>query len=268
MKPKIFVTNDDGIYSPGLKAAARAVMPLGEVTVVAPTRQGTSMGRCLRGGRDEILSPIEYEIDGTPVAAWHIDASPAMAVKHGMDILFAEKPPALIVSGINYGENLGVHITHSGTVGAALQGTVRGTPAIAASLQSDFQYHFKYGEMDWHASEHHVRFFASMLLNRKMPFDVDVLKLDVPASATAETPWRLTRLSRQPYYKSVVDNPGLDSKIGDARLLIKVDHQTLEPESDIYAFVVDKVVSVTPLSLDLSTRVDLAELETLLNNNE
>ncbi|MFQ5652131.1 MAG: 5'/3'-nucleotidase SurE [bacterium] len=260
-KPIIFVTNDDGIRSPGLRAAVEAVLPLGKIVVVAPTRQGTSMGRCLRGDREQALQAIELEVAGQAITAYHIDCSPAMAVKHGLEVLHHKRPPALIVSGINYGENLGIHITHSGTVGAALQGAGKGVPALAASLQTEFQYHFNYGDLNWHGAIHFVRLFAKVLLAQTLPFDVDLLKLDVPEDATPHTPWRLTRLSRQSYYTANIDSPTLASRIGDAKLQIEIDEATLEADSDVRAVAIDKVVSVTPLSLDLTARVDFDELE-------
>lgn len=266
-KPEIFVTNDDGIHSPGLWAAVDAVLPLGKIVVVAPTRQGTSMGRSLRGKRDETLHAIDYEIDGEKIAAYHCDCSPAMAVKHGMDVLYPKKPPDLVISGVNYGENLSVHITHSGTVGAALQGAARGVPALAASVQTGFEYHFNYGDLNWSPAIHFVRVFSETLLAQKMPFDVDLLKVDVPANATEKTPWRMTRLARQTYYASSLDDPSLDSKIGDAKLAIQIDESTLDPDSDIYALAIDKVVSVTPISLDLTARVDIKALGDSIKNS-
>jgi len=262
---RILVTNDDGIESPGLKAAAEAALPLGTVRVVAPAKQGTSMGRCLRGNLEDYLHQVPFEVSGTEIEAFYVDASPALAVKHGLDILFPEEPPDLIISGINYGENLGIHITHSGTVGAAIQGAGRGCPAIAASLQSSLDNHYNYGEMNWEAAIFHTRFFVEKMLNRKMPLDVEVLKIDVPETATSETEWRFSTLSKQPYYVKKQTNPTLESKIGDAKLSISIDYETLESDSDIYAFAVDKIISVTPLSLDLTSRVSLSDLIKVIN---
>jgi len=255
-RPTIFVTNDDGIHSPGLRAAAEAALSLGKVVVCAPTRQGTSMGRCLRGGKNEKLHPLDYEVGGQAVPAYHCDGSPAMAVKHGMDVLFPHEKPDLVIAGINYGENLSVHITHSGTVGAALQGSAYHVPALAASVQTGFENHFNYGELDWTAAIHFTGQFARLLLQGNLPDDVDILNLNVPTNATAQTPWRITCLSRQAYYHSSIAGSTLDSRIGDAKLRIEIDRETLDPESDIQALALDKVVSVTPLSLDLTARTD------------
>jgi len=105
-----------------------------------------------------------------------------------------------------------------------------------------------------------------MILKGKMPFDVDVMKVDVPAMATPDTPWRVTRLSRQRYFTSVKPKR---TKLSDRG---SIDYQRdiqpgLEPDSDVAALV-NGVVSVTPLSLDLTSRVKLDEWEKQLHKSE
>jgi 5'-nucleotidase len=102
------------------------------------------------------------------------------------------------------------------------------------------------------------------MLSRRLPADVDLLKLEVPSDATPDTAWRVTRLSRQRYWRSV---PSGRRYLAEKRRLdydVMVDQTTLEPDSDIHAVVVARVVSVTPLSLDLTSRVEFAVLEELL----
>ncbi|MFQ5605478.1 MAG: 5'/3'-nucleotidase SurE [bacterium] len=266
--PTIFVSNDDGIHSPGLRAAVEAAMQFGKVLVVAPTKQGSSMGRCLRGPKDARLIPIEYHVNSRNLKAYHCECSPALAVKHGLDVLCRQRLPDLVISGINYGENLGVNITHSGTVGAALQAASKGIPALAVSLQTEFQYHFKYGELDWSAAKYFLSHFIKVLLAKQLPFDVEVLKIDIPKYATPETPWRMTRLARQTYYATYLENPSVQSKIGDIKLKIDLDESALEPDSDIRALKLDKVVSVTPLSQDLTSRIDFQSLKSYFERIE
>ena len=114
-------------------------------------------------------------------------------------------------------------------------------------------------------------------MQRQLPFDVDVLKIDVPAEATALTPWRLTRQSRQPYYEVLrPERPPFPRRRGDpeAGILARLDYRvsvrwgSLEPDSDIYAFARDRVVPVTPLSQDLTSRTDLDALERSLRGFE
>jgi 5'-nucleotidase len=259
-RPLLFLTNDDGIASPGLEAAARAMLGLGELLVVAPSTQQTAMGRSFRGRKDAVLEPIAFEVDGHPVRAFHAEGSPATVVRHALQVLCAERLPDLLISGINYGENVGTSISASGTVGAAIEAASMGIPALAGALQvhpNDFLHH---GEQDWSAAEHFLRLFARKLLSVRMPFDVDLLKIDVPEDATPTTPWRLSRLSRQRYFQMVLEAPSLESRIGDGRIIVEVDHGSLEPDSDVHALTVDRVVAVTPLSLDATSRADFGTL--------
>ena len=109
--------------------------------------------------------------------------------------------PDLVVSGINYGENLGTGITASGTVGAALEAAALGIPALAVSLQTHPDDYYSYSrEVNFSPARHFTTLFARILLDRRLPLDVDLLKIDIPDGATLETPWEMTRLSRHRYY--------------------------------------------------------------------
>jgi 5'-nucleotidase len=261
---RIVLTNDDGIHSPGLRAAVQAVLPLGQVTVLAPSTQQTGMGRSFTGDFNCPLIPVEYEVEGHQVAAYHCAGSPAAVVHHGLRVLFPDQLPDLLISGINYGENVGTNVTVSGTVGAALEGADHKIPSIAASLETPHGQYYHYSEQCWDAAAHFVAYFSRSLLNSTLPFDVDVLKIDVPGNATPDTPWRLTRVSRFSYYTSLLQEPSLKSKMSDAKLVVNAHKHLLEPESDIYALTVDRVVSVTPLSLDCTSRTDFSLLQALL----
>jgi len=263
-KYTILVTNDDGIQSPGLRAVVKAAMKLGEVTVAAPSNQQTATGRGLTGDKEAKLEQIDYQVDGVDIAAYHCDCSPALVVRHSMLALFSASKPDLLISGINYGENLGTNITCSGTVGAALEAASYGIPAIAISKQTDIESHHNYTEQDWSATEHFLEYFSNMLLKKTMPPDVSALKIDIPQDATPSTPWKVTKLSDIIYYSKVLENPSLDSKISDAKTVINIDTKALDPESDVYVFAVDKCVSVTPLSVDLTSKVNFSELQDIL----
>ncbi|MCP4350695.1 MAG: 5'/3'-nucleotidase SurE [Desulfobacterales bacterium] len=265
--PKIMITNDDGIHSPGLRAAAQAAMNLGQVIVVAPSKQQTGSGRSMKGYKESSFTPVDYEINGEKIAAFHCDCSPALAVHHGLNVLCPHEKPDLIISGINYGENMGINITVSGTVGAALEGASKGIPALAVSLQTEVDTYHEYTDQNWTGASHFLSFFARLLLSGNLPPDVDALKIDVPDNATALTPWRLTRLSRQVYYLTHIEQPSRESKIGDTKLRINKDQASFEKESDIYALTVERVVSVTPLSLDLTSRTDFRDIRNLLTGS-
>ena len=262
--PLILVTCDDGIESPGLRAAVRAVLPLGDVVVSAPCAQQTGAGRSLPASHDGAIHAVEYEVDGQPVPAYGVHGSPAQAVLYAL-LEVVDRQPALCVSGINFGENVGSGVTSSGTVCAALEATDQGVLSLAASLETDRQYHYNHSEdIDFTAATHFTHFFAAQMLSRQLPADVDLLKLEIPCDATPETPWRVTRLSRQRYFQVL---PSGRRYLGERRRLdyeMVVDHATLEPDSDIRALLVDRVVSITPLSLDLTSRVAFDKLEALL----
>lgn len=264
----ILVTNDDGVHSPGLRAAVEAVLPLGDVVVVAPLEQQTSMSRSLPP-TDGVLHPISLTVGGESVPAYGLQGSPAYAVMYGILWLAREKRPDLVVSGINYGENLGSGTTISGTVGAAFQAAAMGVRSLAVSLETDPAYHFWHGDADWRTAIHFTHYFARRLLTRELPFDVDVLKIDVPQHATPDTPWRLTRQSRHAYYANYLSEVFQDGRLGG-----KIDYhvgvrpEQVEPDSDIYAFLKERVVSVTPLSIDCTARVDFDHLRSVLTSDE
>ncbi len=263
-QPLILVTCDDGVESPGLRAAVRAVLSLGEVVVSAPCEQQTGAGRSLPTFNDGAIHEIEYKVDGQRVPAYAIYGSPAQAVLYALVELVARQP-ALCVSGINFGENVGSGVTASGTVGAALEAADAGVPALAVSLETDKKYHYNHSEeVDFSAASHFTRYFASRMLSRPMPADVDLLKLEIPCDATPDTPWRVTRLSRQRYFRPL---PSGRRYLAEKRRLdydMVIDQATLEPDSDIQAVLVDRVVAVTPLSLDLTSRVEFSDLQARL----
>ena len=256
MKPTIFITNDDGINSPGIKAMAEAVSELGEVIVFAPKNQQTGMGRSLVGRKEEHFEEIEFEIYGKPVQAYQIDCSPALTVEHALSIFFINKKPDILLSGINYGENLGANVTQSGTVGAALEGACSGIPSLAVSFETEIENHSKYGNLDWTAPKHFAKIFTEKVLARKLLPDVHMLKIDIPSNANINTGWELTKLSRQPYYTVTYENLNRYSKIGDAIVQVDRNNSTIEKGTDVDTVLNKRKVSITPISFDLTSRID------------
>jgi 5'-nucleotidase len=259
--PQILLTNDDGIQSPGLWAAARALSELGYVYVAAPRDQFSGAGRSLPITSDGVIRSQTMEVNGKEWTVYAVGGTPAQAVLHAVLEILPAKPD-LVVSGINYGENVGVGITISGTVGAALEAAAMGIPALAASLETDPSHHHSYSEeVDFSTAAVFTAFFARLLLERRLPPDVDVLKVDVPSDAGPQTPWEITRLSRIPYY--IPTRPERESweQPGRVGYHLGGDPSQDQVDSDIYALRVKRLVSVTPLSLDLTSRVDLKAFE-------
>ena len=263
-KPQILLTNDDGILSPGLWAAAASLSRLGFVTVTAPRDQASGMGRSLPNTSDGIIEEKRVQVNGQEWSVYSIGGSPAQTVLYGVLEIMKSKPD-LVVSGINYGENVATGVTISGTVGAALEGASIGIPSMAVSLEADTKYHLSYSEdMSFLVAAEFTYKIAKLLLEKEFPSDVNVLKVDVPSDATLETPWQLTRLSLQRYYEPLAPTRTTWSEPGliDYREAGMLDN---EPEgTDVYALRKKRIVSVTPLSLDLTSRVDFAELDELM----
>lgn len=253
----ILLTNDDSINSPGLWAAAEALAPLGELTIVAPAEQQTSMGRAFPRFNDCALEKREYTHNGLTYPAFAIKGSPAQAVAYGL-MRVMSKFPDLVVSGINYGENIGSGLTISGTVGAALEAANFGIKSLAVSLQVDPKHHFSLDDVvDFSVAGWFTALFARKAFEMPFPPDVDVLKIEVPELATPETPWVITRQSRERYYhvaKEAVEG-------GPLRYVSIPSKPGFEQGTDVQVLIHEGLVSVTPLSLDLTSRVDLDLLQ-------
>lgn len=267
-KIQILLTNDDGIQSPGLWAAAETLSNLGYVTVAAPQDQYSGAGRSLPIHTDGKINPIHLNIGTQDWTAYAVDGTPAQVVLHAVHRIMPH-PPALVVSGINYGENIGEGITASGTVGAAMEAAAMGIPAIAISLQTSPEHHLSHSpNVDFSVSAYFAAYFGELLLSHHLPDDVRVLKVDVPGDATSQTPWRITRLGMNRYFLPRVDRTcSWDERCTIGYTIEKIVQQKTPCDTDIYALLFDHVVAVTPLSLDLSSRVDLSDLEKLLRNN-
>lgn len=264
-KYQILLTNDDGIRSPGLWAAAEALSDLGYVTVAAPREQSSGMGRSLPSTSDGIIRPETLTVRGKQWTVYSVGGSPAQAVLHGMLEIMPQKPD-LVVSGINYGENVALGITISGTVGAAMEAAAMGFRALAMSLETGVQHHHSHSrEIDFSTAAYFTTFFARILLEKALPSDVDLLKVDVPADATPQTPWQVTRVSRQHYFMPVA--PRRSSWEEPKRVGYRMGADlACEPDSDVYTLRVKRQVAVTPLSLDMTSRVSLSELSTFLRS--
>jgi 5'-nucleotidase len=256
--PLILLTNDDGIQSPGLAAAAEALDSLGELLIIAPSEQQTSMSRSRsqQYGADGSLRPTTVTYNDKTWQGISANATPALAVEHAVQEI-AERPIALAVSGINYGENIGSCVTVSGTIGAAIEAAERGIPSLAVSLEilgTDYHTHSK--AVDFSVAIHFTRLIAGKMLNTSLPHDVDVLKLEIPASATKETKWVVTRQDKLSYYMPHMEERN-DFFTGPAKLHhTPAKGQFTMKDTDAYA-AAQGWVSVTPLSYDLTSRVSL-----------
>lgn len=267
MNPKrkqILLTNDDSIKSPGLWAAAEALSTLGFVTIVAPREQASGMGRSMPSTSDGKITTTELHIGEQVWEVYAVGGTPTQTVQHAILEIMDVKPD-LVVSGINYGENLASDLTSSGTFGAALEAASLGIPALATSLQlknvvEDYLSHST--DFDFSAAAHFTRLVANFMLNQPLPDDLNLMNLVIPHDATLNTPVRITRQSKKryfiPYSKRDSQTWDENSKLAGFTTVAEDD---IDPGTDVHAMVVDKVVSVTPLSLDMTARVSLPALD-------
>ncbi len=259
--PLILITNDDGIDSPGLAAVVGALDGLGELLIVAPRVQQTSMGRARSQNeeRDGRVFARAVEIGEKRWPAFAVNATPALTVDHALQEL-AGRAVDLVISGINYGENVGTCVTVSGTIGAALEAAEHHVPALAVSLElPTTDYHSYDEEVDFAAAAYFVRYFSERVLGKELPFDVDLLKIDIPLAATVETPWVVVRQDKFAYYR-----PTMEARTDPFAGAAEFNHIPQKgkfgaEETDAHALATG-LVSVTPMSLDMTSRVSMGDV--------
>lgn len=138
----LLISNDDGIFAQGIRALADGLAAAGhQVTVVCPDRERSATGHGLTLHKPIRAEPID-SIFHPDITAWACSGTPADCVKLALGALL-EAPPDLVISGINHGANLGTDVLYSGTVSAAMEGTIEGIPAIAISLTSFSKANFQ-----------------------------------------------------------------------------------------------------------------------------
>ena len=263
---QILLTNDDSIHSPGLWAAAEALDPLGYVHVVAPRDQQTCTGRSMPIHSSGIIEQMTLHVNGRDWQVFSVDGSPGQAVLHGIYDVIGNKPD-LVVSGINYGENIGADITMSGTIGAALEAASLNIPALAVSMQTGAEHHFSLSQdIDFSMAGYFTHKIAKKLIGSPKFKDVDLIKIDIPQGATSETQWVLTRQSRLRYYFPKPANRESLSDRGPMGYAISYNAEDLEKDGDLYALMVEKKVSITPISIDLTSRTNFDALRTFLSD--
>jgi len=231
--PLILVTNDDGYRSDGIKALARALSKLGDVTIVAPVEEASAIGHALTLRRPLRLEHIDdhvYGVDGTPTDCVNIAVT---QVFKGL--------PDLIVSGINKGWNLGDDVTYSGTVAGALEGALLGIPGLAVSLAATrAEYDFTY------AAQAAVA-LAGSLLQRALPAQT-FLNVNVPKGQPKGT--RVTVQAKRNHVTSVAVRH--DPKGRPYFWIEEGENEWHAHDRSDYQAVRDGFVSVTPLHPDLT----------------
>ncbi len=259
---RILVSNDDGVYASGLQAAAKSVQGLGQVVVAAPSGQMSGVGRSV-----SVFEPLRYaHVNLNGFQAYAVTGTPVDSVIIGIFAIMKGELPDLVVSGINVGENISTDtVTTSGTIGAALEAASYGIPSIAASIQVVDQG----DKFDMHHGEKHnfevatkvLRRVASKVLEHGLPGGVDVLNLNVPADATEDTDIVVTRLARKIFKTTVQER--FDPR---GRPYYWIDGDLIccdEEGTDVQTIYQDRKISLTPLTLDSTSRIDFRQIEDL-----
>jgi 5'-nucleotidase len=171
----ILLTNDDGVFAPGLRAFRKELLQLGNVTVVAPAMEQSGVAHSIT-----LLSPLVVkqvqDADGA-MLGWKVEGSPADSVKLGICELLPQRPD-LIVSGINFGSNAGINVLYSGTVAAAIEGAFFKITSVAVSLELSDSMDFQ------QAAKIAVRVIRKIIANQ--PPDGSLFNVNIPARSRGE----------------------------------------------------------------------------------
>lgn len=236
-KPLILVSNDDGIYSNGIKALAEVAAEFGQVIIVAPDRQQSAVGHAitietpLRAQKIRIADRFEgFAINGTP----------ADCVKLAHDQLLDVKPD-LVLSGINHGSNAGINILYSGTVSAATEGTVLGYPSIAVSC-TDYD-----NDADLTGSQEAVRKVIELVLDKGLPKGV-TMNVNAPSGPIKGIKW--ARMADSRY---VEEYEGRKDPLNRPYYWLTGKFELLDDGNDADIHILNEgFAAVTPIQYDLT----------------
>ncbi len=232
-KPFFLITNDDGIHSPGLDALVKALSKLAECMIIAPDRDNSAVSHSLTMNRPLKVTRLKdgfYTLDGTPTDC----------VAIGLNKIVKQRPD-LLVSGINPGPNIGDDISYSGTVSAAVEGTMYGIPSLAVSLAGDAPYNFA------EPADIAVK-LAKQILKQGLPKDT-LLNVNVPSGKSIRGT-KVTRQGRRLWDNAIQET---SDPLGRKHYWIGggTPYPDFSEDTDVYA-IQNGFISVTPIHLDLT----------------
>jgi len=240
----VLLTNDDGIHAVALRRLKEALTPFGRVVVVAPDRDQSATSQALtlhRPFRIQQHEPDVFSVDGTPTDC-------VITSFYGL----LDEPPDLVISGINLGPNMGEDVFYSGTVAAAIEGALQGTPAIAASLVTK-------EPADFVEPAGFIARLVRRLLEQGLPRR-HLLNVNIPGRSWREVRGvKITRLGSRIYHDSLVKK--VDPRGRDYYWIGGEDPRWEPIEGTDFHAVHAGWISVTPMRLDFTADPVLAELE-------
>lgn len=250
---RVLLSNDDGIYAPGLAALAAELKKMADVTVVAPEREQSAVGHAIT--LTDPLRVNEYHKNGD-FFGWAVSGTPADCVKIAICALLNQKPD-LVISGINQGSNTGINTIYSGTVSAATEGRINDIPSFAISLTS---YTYK----DFEPAARFAAKLASQYLSLDLPKGV-FMNVNVPALPEAEIKGvRLTRQGQANYVE--IFHRRFDPK---GRVYFWMDGERVAEEEDVNIderAVKAGYISITPIHYDLTHYPTLEKLSAQMDS--
>lgn len=237
---KILITNDDGVFAKGIQSLIEALKDHYDITVVAPDRERSAIGHSLTFFYPLRVQKLEYSEN---LKIYSSDGTPSDCVLLGIYDLMEEKPD-LIVSGINHGANMGQDITYSGTVSAAMEGTIHKISSIAVSLAAfenlDFTYAAKF-----------TKKLVDYIINKKLP-QQSFLNVNVPNVPEDHiNGYFITKQGVSIYDQKLLKR--MDPR-GIEYYWLSGDYPSgvIEPGTDFEAVYKNKMVSITPIHLDMT----------------
>lgn len=243
---RILLSNDDGISSEGLKALFDSVRPLGEVVVVAPDREQSAAGHSL-----SLHRPLRIDARGDGWFA--VDGTPTDCVNLALNGLLKDRPPDIVLSGINRGGNLGDDITYSGTVAAAMEATLIGYPAVALSLACEDGEPIRFELAGLFA-----RRIAEEVLKRGLNKGI-LLNVNVPNILVEECRGvRVTKQGKRIYGDAIVEK--IDPRGREYYWIGGNGLKWVKEASTDFDAVANFSISVTPVRLDLTDFDSMEEL--------
>ena len=245
---RILISNDDGIYSGGIRALTESLVQNHEVYVVAPDRERSATGHSLTLHRPLRLDEVSH-LAGVK-GAYETDGNPSDCIKIAIGAIMKE-PPEIVVSGINHGPNMGADVLYSGTVSAAMEGAIYNIPSIAISLAD-------HKPQDFTAATFFIAKLLVQINKIKFP-DRTLLNVNIPALPLSEIVGvEITKLGVRPYndyFEKRVDPRGKTYYwlAGEA-----IEENEL-PGTDVYA-VRNNQISITPVTIHMTNEKMLPEL--------
>ncbi|MDZ4836082.1 MAG: 5'/3'-nucleotidase SurE [Candidatus Melainabacteria bacterium] len=252
---RILISNDDGIYAPGIKALATRLAedPQHDIYVVAPDRERSATGHSLTLHKP--LRVEEVELPGKMRRCWSTTGTPSDCVKLAISVLMEDNLPDLVISGINNGANLGAEVLYSGTVAAAMEGAFLSVPSIAVSMVTKGEG--KHFEVAAEFMSKFIGVYNKAHLGPKTLINVNVPSL--PADRIKGV--RVTELgirAYDDYFEKRHDPRGRDYYWLTGHAIEEGEAET----SDAYALAHD-MISITPIAFNMTDRAVLPKLESL-----